>query len=173
MFASALCTLTFHHSPDFANLISLSLRSLRLIKADLRTPPTTTISAILQTISCASTGFNFRPAASLKSAIENLNRSYFPGVDFNNFSEVSKKNIINEITNEFKTALIGIKKLPKSSKLGVYTAYIYYLRLLHKLKKTPSVKIKTTRIRVPNYQKFNLLLYSYFKHQFNLYKFIP
>ena len=109
----------------------------------------------------------------LKDDFENLNRSYFPGVDFTNFSEISKKNIINEINNEFKIALIGIKKLPKSSKLGVYTAYIYYLRLLHKLEKTPSVKIKTTRIRVPNYQKINLLLYSYFKHQFNLYKFIP
>ena len=60
--------------------------------------------------------------------------------------------------------------------IGEYTfaiKYTYYLRLLHKLKKTPSVKIKTTRIRVPNYQKFNVLLYSYFKHQFNLYKFIP
>ena len=59
----------------------------------------------------------------LKDDFENLNRSYFPGVDFNNFSEVSKKNIINEITNEFKTALIGIKKLPKRC---VYCIYILF-----------------------------------------------
>jgi len=109
----------------------------------------------------------------LKDDFENLNRSYFPNIDFTNFSEVSKKNIINEINNDFKIALIGIKKLPKNSKLGVYIAYKYYLKLLDKLEETPSIKIKTTRIRVPDYQKINLLLYLYFKHKFNLYNFIP
>ena len=102
----------------------------------------------------------------LKDDYENLNRSYFPNVDFANFSEESKKNIINEIKKDFELALKGIKKLPNSSKLGVYTAYKYYLKLLQKLEKTPSLKIKSTRIRIPNYQKVNLLLYSYFKHQF-------
>ena len=102
----------------------------------------------------------------LKDDFENLNRSYFPNIDFTNFSEESKKRIINEIRNDFDKALNGIKKLPKNSKLGVYTAYKYYLELLYKLEKTPSLEIKTTRIRIPNYQKINLLLYSYFKHQF-------
>ena len=102
----------------------------------------------------------------LKNDFENLNRSYFPNIDFTNFSEESKKRIINEIKNDFNLALKGIKKLPNTSRLGVYTAYKYYLKLLYKLEKTPSLKIKTTRIRIPNYQKINLLLYSYFKHQF-------
>ena len=102
----------------------------------------------------------------LKDDYENLNRSYFPNVDFANFSEESKKNIINEIKKDFELALKGIKKLPNSSKLGVYTAYKYYLKLLEKLEKTPSLKIKSTRIRITNYQKVNLLLYSYFKHKF-------
>ena len=102
----------------------------------------------------------------LKNDFENLNRSYFPNIDFTNFSEESKKTIINEIKNDFNLALKGIKKLPNTSRLGVYTAYKYYLKLLYKLEKTPSLKIKTTRIRIPNYQKINLLLYSYFKHQF-------
>ena len=102
----------------------------------------------------------------LKDDYENLNRSYFPNIDFTNFSEESKKNIINEIKKDFDLALNGIKKLPNNSRLGVYTAYKYYLKLLHKLENTPSLKIKSTRIRIPNYQKINLLLYSYFKHQF-------
>jgi len=102
----------------------------------------------------------------LKDDHENLNRSYFPNIDFANFSEESKKNIINEIKKDFELALKGIKKLPNSSKLGVYTAYKYYLKLLQKLEKTPSLKIKSTRIRIPNYQKVNLLLYSYFNHKF-------
>ena len=102
----------------------------------------------------------------LKNDFENLNRSYFPNIDFTNFSEESKKRIINEIKNDFNLALKGIKKLPNTSKLGVYTAYKYYYKLLNKLENTPSVKIKSTRIRIPNYQKIKLLLYSYFQHQF-------
>ena len=102
----------------------------------------------------------------LKDDFENLNRSYFPNIDFTNFSEKSKKRIINEIKNDFSLALKGIKKLPKGSRLGVYTAYKYYSKLLYKLEKTPSIEIKSTRIRIPNYQKIKLLLYSYFLHQF-------
>ena len=50
----------------------------------------------------------------------------------------------------------GIVGLPIEAKFGVYTAYIYYKKLLSKLKKTPSAEIKNTRIRVSDYQKFQL-----------------
>ncbi len=48
-----------------------------------------------------------------------------------------------------------------------------YLRIfsndvLKKLKKTPALEIKNTRIRVPNYKKFELLTRSYVKYQLNL-----
>jgi phytoene synthase len=104
----------------------------------------------------------------LKNDFEKLDRSYFPGIDFKNFDEASKSRLISEINHNFKTALIGIKLLPKSSRLGVYTAYKYYLKLLVKLKNTPSQKIATSRIRVPNYQKIIILLVSYLKHQLKI-----
>jgi len=104
----------------------------------------------------------------LKNDFEKLDRSYFPGIDFKNFDEASKSRLISEINHNFKTALIGIKLLPKSSRLGVYTAYKYYLKLLVKLKNTPSKKIATSRIRVPNYQKIIILLVSYLKHQLKI-----
>ena len=85
-----------------------------------------------------------------------------------NFDEESKANILGEIENDFQEALNGIFNLPSSARFGVYTAYKYYRKLLKKLKKTPPVKIKTTRIRVPNYQKMNVLARSYVRYRLNI-----
>jgi phytoene/squalene synthetase len=104
----------------------------------------------------------------LKSDTENLNRLYFPDVNIDSFDEYSKSKIINEIKEDFKQGKTGIFQLPNESKFGVYTAYKYYLRLLKKLKKTPSTEIKSKRIRVANYQKADVLARSFIRYQFNL-----
>jgi len=104
----------------------------------------------------------------LKSDTENLNRLYFPDVNIDSFDENSKSKIINEIKEDFKQGKTGIFQLPNESKFGVYTAYKYYLRLLKKLKKTPSTEIKSKRIRVANYQKADVLARSFIRYQFNL-----
>lgn len=104
----------------------------------------------------------------LKTDHEQLERSYFPNVDMNAFDEDSKQAIINEIEADFSAGLEGIFQLPDEAKFGVYTAYKYYLRLLKKLKKTPSTQIKSKRIRVPNYQKIDVLARSFIRYQFNL-----
>lgn len=97
-----------------------------------------------------------------------LGRTYFPNVDMNNFNEIEKKKIENEIENEFKHALIGIKKLPFSSRGGVYLAYRYYYNLFIKIQNTSSRKILETRIRIPNFNKIGLMLKSMVRHQCNL-----
>ena len=104
----------------------------------------------------------------LNADFRTLDRTYFPNLNLSDFDERSKMKIIDEIENDFKHALVGIYKLPKNSRLGVYTAYRYYRELLIKLKNTPSVKIQKTRIRVSNYQKMSLLAQSYIKFRFNL-----
>jgi len=104
----------------------------------------------------------------LNSDFELLNRTYFPGLDVENFDENSKIKIIEEIETDFKIALEGIYKLPSEARFGVYTAYKYYSRLLKKLKKTPSIKIKKSRIRVPNYEKMGVLAKSYLKYHLKL-----
>jgi phytoene/squalene synthetase len=104
----------------------------------------------------------------LKADHEHLERSYFPNVDMNAFDEHSKQTIIEEIEADFSAGLKGIFQLPDEAKFGVYTAYKYYLRLLKKLKKTPSTQIKAKRIRVPNYQKVDVLARSFIRYQFNL-----
>jgi len=88
----------------------------------------------------------------LKSDYEVLSRSYFPGANLQSLSEDNKADIIAEIESDFKAAFTGIRLLPIEAKFGVYTAYIYYRKLLSQLKKTPSEKICKTRIRVPDYQ---------------------
>jgi phytoene/squalene synthetase len=104
----------------------------------------------------------------LNTDFKNLDRTYFPNLNLSNFDEASKVNIINEIEKDFNHALKGIFMLPESSRLGVYTAYKYYRKLLIKLKNTPSVKIQSARIRVPNYQKMGVLAQSFVKFHLNL-----
>jgi phytoene/squalene synthetase len=104
----------------------------------------------------------------LKDDYEILNRSYFPGVNFKSLDLNAKQSIINEIEEDFVEAYKGIKLLPIEAKFGVYTAYIYYRRLLSKLKSTPSEKILTTRIRVSNPMKVSLLARSFLVFKLNL-----
>lgn len=104
----------------------------------------------------------------LKADYEDLSRSYFPGTNLAALDEESKYKIINEIEEDFEAGLQGIIHLPVEAKFGVYTAYIYYRKLLHKLKGIPSLEIKNKRISVPNYQKAGLLAKSYISYRLNL-----
>ncbi|TXK72313.1 phytoene/squalene synthase family protein [Mesonia sp. HuA40] len=104
----------------------------------------------------------------LKADHEDLNRTYFPGTNLNELDETSKQKIIQEIETDFANGLRGIAKLPVEAKLGVYTAYIYYSKLLSKLKNTPSLQIKEKRIRVSNYQKFGLMAQCYVSYRLKL-----
>ena len=104
----------------------------------------------------------------LKADKEDLNRTYFPNTKFDKLSELEKNEIINDIEDDFKMGLEGIKELPLDAKFGVFMAYRYYNQLLKKLKKTPATEIINRRIRVPNLKKIELLTRSYVKYQLNL-----
>ena len=96
-----------------------------------------------------------------------LGRTYFPGVDMNDFCGDSKKKIENDIENDFKMALQGIKKLPVSSKGGVYLAYVYYQSLFNKIKKLPAQKILNERVRINNGKKIGLMINSMVANKMN------
>jgi phytoene synthase len=104
----------------------------------------------------------------LKADFEDLDRTYFPNTDLSQLDEASKQAIIQEIEADFRAGYEGIVNLPIEAKFGVYTAYVYYKKLLSKLKKTPSSEIKNTRIRVSDYQKVGLLANCYVKYRLNL-----
>jgi phytoene/squalene synthetase len=112
-----------------------------------------------------------KPARSLGEAFQKVNflrdvkddfqvrsRIYFPNIDFTTFTDDQKKIIEEDIANDLQKSLVGIKKLPKQSKLGVYLAYLYYNALLKRIRRVKTKKIMTTRIRVPDHIKYFLLL---------------
>ncbi len=104
----------------------------------------------------------------IKADMEHLGRIYFPNVNVFQLTQHEKQQIEKEIESDFNEALQGIKQLPATSKFGVYVAFIYYKALFNKIKSTPSAKILTKRIRIPNYQKIGLLFSSYWRISLNL-----
>ena len=97
----------------------------------------------------------------VKADFEGLGRTYFPNVEkMSSLSEFEKREIEEDILREFEIALIGIKKLPRTSRGGVYLAFYYYLRLFYKIRKTPATELISKRIRIPNLQKFWLMMKS-------------
>lgn len=94
----------------------------------------------------------------IKSDYEDRGRTYFPEVDFKQFTEEDKRQIEIDIKKDFDDALQGIKLLPKGSRLGVYVAYIYYLQLFKKIRATPASTIVDKRIRVSDTQKLGLYM---------------
>lgn len=97
-----------------------------------------------------------------------LQRSYFPNVDFNAIDTEQKKQIISEIRDDFAQAFQGLKQLPLSSRSGVYLAYRYYLKLLNKIENTHSEQLLSTRIRVSNASKLLVLMESRIRLSFQM-----
>lgn len=103
----------------------------------------------------------------MKDDFHLLDRVYFPNVSMREFNEEAKKQIEQEIEEDFRKALVGIKKLPPSSKGGVYLAYVYYISLFNKIKKLPARRILAERIRINNGKKVGLMLNSLLQNKMN------
>lgn len=121
-----------------------------------------------------------KPAMQLGSAFQKINflrdlhsdymklgRTYFPGVDLNNFNEAVKTEIEADIDIDFIAGYEGIKQLPKGARFGVYIAYVYYYSLFKKIKKTHCDIILSQRVRISNKRKYGLFLRSLLRHTIN------
>lgn len=104
----------------------------------------------------------------VKADYQELNRTYFPGVDFRNFSPREKSQIEQDIAADFAHAYEGVLQLPAKSRFGVYVAYKYYLSLFRKIRKTQPARILEERIRIPNYGKAFILAKAGLRSQFNI-----
>ncbi|MEO8886248.1 MAG: phytoene/squalene synthase family protein [Mucilaginibacter sp.] len=89
----------------------------------------------------------------VKSDFEERGRTYFPGVDFENFTQQNKRDIEKDIQTELDKAYKGIKQLPRGARLGVYIAYKYYQQLFKKIISTPANTVLQQRIRVSDAHK--------------------
>lgn len=100
----------------------------------------------------------------IKSDIIERGRIYLPGVsELTYINNQNKQELEKEIDNEFHSAFMGIVNLPIGVKLGVYSAYLYYLILFKKIKRMDVDKLMSKRVRISNPYKFYLLIKSYFE----------
>ncbi|PJJ66629.1 phytoene/squalene synthase family protein [Chryseobacterium geocarposphaerae] len=101
----------------------------------------------------------------MKDDYQILGRCYFPNVDISYFDNTVKAHIEKEIEEEFQIALQGIKKLPSSSRFGVYLAFRYYTSLFRKIKRTSANEMINRRIRISNGKKLSVMMSSYFQYK--------
>ncbi len=104
----------------------------------------------------------------IKADTQTLERMYFPGCNFLNFSESEKQHIEADIKKDFEHAYKGIIKLPIKARFGVYVAYKYYISLFNKIRKVQAKRIMEERIRIPNYGKVMILAKAGVRCQFNM-----
>jgi 15-cis-phytoene synthase len=97
-----------------------------------------------------------------------LGRTYFPGLELSQMDSTTKGKIEADIQADFDAALVGIRQLPRTARLGVYMAYVYYIALFQKIKALPTERILKERIRVRNRRKIALLTTSYLRHSFGM-----
>ncbi|MBX7050409.1 MAG: phytoene/squalene synthase family protein [Flavobacteriales bacterium] len=104
----------------------------------------------------------------LRADYMDLGRTYFPQLDFRNFTKQDKEEIEREIERDFNHAYEGILKLPRHARLGVLIAYVYYKQLFLKIRSVPSDRIMEERIRIPNQQKLALMMSCYIRNNLNM-----
>jgi len=83
----------------------------------------------------------------IKSDYQERGRTYFPELNYENFTAKEKAKIETDIQADFDHGLEGIKNLPKGARHGVYLAYRYYTKLFDQIKKSTPQKVKQERIR--------------------------
>ncbi|MBS1755845.1 MAG: phytoene/squalene synthase family protein [Bacteroidetes bacterium] len=105
----------------------------------------------------------------IKADHEQLSRTYFPGVDFKNFTAEVKQQIEEDIEADFKKAYAGLLKLPIKARFGVYIAYKYYFSLFKKIKKYKPGILLQQRVRIPNYYKAYIVMSAGLRRQLNIF----
>ncbi len=103
----------------------------------------------------------------MKDDYQVLGRTYFPDVDISEFTLAAKEQIEQDIENDFRIALKGIKLLPSTSRGGVYLAYVYYKALFNKIKKLPPKKVLSKRIRINNGKKLGIMVNCMVQNKLN------
>ena len=103
----------------------------------------------------------------ISSDFHDRGRVYFPGVTFTRFSDAEKRAIEDEIAADFEAALVGIRGLPRGSRLGVHCAFVYFRDLLRRIQRKEARAIARERVRVPNYRKLGLMVGSAMQHRLN------
>ncbi|MEO5684484.1 MAG: phytoene/squalene synthase family protein [Chitinophagaceae bacterium] len=125
-----------------------------------------TLKASARSLGAAFQKVNF--LRDVKADYDGLNRIYFPGCDFKNFTSGDKSKIEEDIQADFNEAYAGILRLPVEARFGVYVAYKYYQSLFKKIKRVQPAMILDQRIRIPNYSKALIIIRAGVKNRLKL-----
>jgi len=101
----------------------------------------------------------------IRSDYEERGRVYFPGLRYEQFDDEAKRAVEADIRADFEAAYEGIRQLPRQARLGVYLAYIYYLKLFQKLRRAPATQVLAERVRLPDNTKLLLLAGSWLRYR--------
>ncbi|MBD2759926.1 squalene/phytoene synthase family protein [Yimella sp. cx-573] len=92
-----------------------------------------------------------------------LHRSYFPGLDPDNFQDADRDRILDDIDADLAAADAVIPGLPGSSRPAVRAAHDTFAELATRLRATPAEQIRRQRVRVPNPVKLRIAASSRYK----------
>lgn len=87
-----------------------------------------------------------------------LGRSYFPGLVVAELTDAKRDELVADINADLAKSAISLRMLPKSSRRAVAAAHLLFEELNDRIAKTPASGLKTTRISVPNFKKFLIIL---------------
>lgn len=89
----------------------------------------------------------------LATDYEALGRSYFPGIDPEEFGEAQKQRLVDEIRADLAAAEPGMEKLDRRARIGVEMAHRLFSELTDGLEQRPAAELLTQRVRVRNARK--------------------
>ena len=94
----------------------------------------------------------------LGSDLESLGRSYFPGVDVANLTDIQKHALLDGIDVELELAASSLPLLPRSSRRAVALAHGLFAELSRRIRATPASALVGTRVRVPDLVKLRIAI---------------
>ncbi|WAP52488.1 squalene/phytoene synthase family protein [Arthrobacter sp. ATA002] len=86
----------------------------------------------------------------LADDFDTLGRSYFPGVTVGAFSEADKHRLLDDVDADLLVSGSAIAELPPAARPAVALAQELFAELSRRLRATPAVELRSTRVRVPN-----------------------
>ena len=94
----------------------------------------------------------------LAADFKRLGRSYFPGVDVNNFNEETKQRLVADIDKDLRLSAESLPLLPSSARRAVAAAQLLFTQLNRQISKTSAQELINRRISVGAAQKIALLI---------------
>lgn len=92
----------------------------------------------------------------LSADVDALGRNYFPGINFDNFTEADKQALVTDIAEDLAVSAAIVPDLPGSSRRAVALAQNLFAELNKRIAQTPAAELKQTRVSVPTLVKARL-----------------